>query len=146
MITWLKTQLRKLWPIGARAPQPDFDADLGEVFLAELGDVTQALSAACASWRANPRDPDALMRLRRGFHTLKGSAPLIGATALGEFCALIEHVTTRLIEAPAKITPDAISTLEQAVAVLPAFAQSIRDARPPPPLRTLTARVRRIPL
>jgi hypothetical protein len=34
----------------------------------------------------------------------------------------------RLMETPARITPDVINTLEQAVAALPTFARSMRDA------------------
>ena len=148
MITRLKTFLRKLWPAGgsgrAGASPDGLDSDLGEIFVAELGEVAQALSAAFAAWNANPLDRDALVRMRRGFHTLKGAAPLIGSTALGEFCAQSERLTTRLIEMPTKATPEVISIVGQAVAVLPAFAESMRDSRSPPPLRTITERVRRI--
>lgn len=142
MISWFKSLLRKFRPAGA-APMGG-DPDLAEIFLAELGEVAQAATAAFAAWRANPADRDALVRMRRGFHTLKGSAPLIGSTALGEFCAHTERLTTRLIEMPAKVTPEIVSTVEQAVAVLPAFAKSMRESSTPPPLRTITERVRRI--
>jgi chemosensory pili system protein ChpA (sensor histidine kinase/response regulator) len=148
LITWLKSLLRKLRPAaaGGRADASwgAVDPDLGEIFVAELAEVAQALSAAFAAWHANPGDRDALVRMRRGFHTLKGSAPLIGSTALGEFCAQSERLTTRLIEMPAKATPEVIRIVEQAVAVLPAFAESMRDSRAPPPLRTITERVRRL--
>jgi len=142
LISWFKSLLRKLRP--ARAGAAEFDPDLGDIFLAELDEVAQSVNAACASWRANPGDREALVRMRRGFHTLKGAAPLIGSTALGEFCAQSERLTTRLIEMPTKATPEVISIVGQAVAVLPAFAQSMRDSRSPPPLRTITERVRRI--
>lgn len=150
LIAWLKTLLRRLWPdsgVGrARASRLQFDPDLGEVFIAELGEVAQSLGTAFARWRANPNDQEALKSLRRGFHTLKGAAPLIGATALSEVCAHSERLTTRLMEAPAKVTPEVIATVEQAVAVLPTFAQSMRDARPSPSLRPITDRLRRISL
>jgi len=142
LISWLKSLLRKLRPAGAGAA--DFDPDLGDVFLAELDEVALSVKAACASWRADPGDREALVRMRRGFHTLKGSAPLIGAKALGEFCAQTERVTTRLIEMPSRPSAETLATMEQAVAVLPEFARSMRDTSPPPPLRTLTERLRRI--
>lgn len=138
MIAWCKSLLRKLWPTGgaerAHAQPEDPDAEIREVFLAELNEVAQSLKRACADWRANPADQAALKTIRRGFHTLKGSAPLIGASTLAEFSRHLEQLTIQLIEKPLPVTPDMVNTVEQAIGLLPAFAISIRDSRPPPPM------------
>lgn len=128
----------------ARVQDGGLDPELCEVFFAELADVSQTLTRSLADWRRNPADQEALKRLRRGFHTLKGSAPLIGATALGEFAAQLERLMIRQIERPHAPTPDLFGTVEQAIALLPAFAQSVRDARPQPPMvRALGHKVQR---
>ena len=140
MIAWFKSLLRKLSsPSIATAPasarvDDGIDPELAEVFFHELGEVTKSLNSALASWRANPADADALKKLKRGFHTLKGSAPLIGATALGEFAAQLERLIIRQIERPLPATTDLFGTVEQAILLLPAFAQAARQQRPPPPM------------
>lgn len=116
-----------------RSGNNDFDPELREVFFAEMDDVTQTLNRAFLSWRANAADQPALKDMRRGFHTIKGSALLVGATALGEFCRPLEELTIRLMEQKVKVTPAMVVTVEQAIALLPAFAKTIRDGRGPPP-------------
>lgn len=116
-----------------RARNDDFDPELREVFFAELEEVTRTLEGAFATWRVNPADQVALKNLRRGFHTIKGSALLVGSTALGEFCKPLEDLTIRLMEAQIKVTPPIVLTIEQAIGLLPAFAKSTRDGRSPPP-------------
>ena len=100
--------------------------------LAELADVTQSLKRACIDWHANPYDKVALKNLRRGFHTIKGSAPLIGASALSDFSRQLEHLTAQLLEKPTRATSEMVITVEQAIALLPDFATAARTSRPPP--------------
>ena len=117
----------------AHAQQDDVDPELRAVFLAELAEVTQSLQRACTDWHANPYDKAALKNLRRGFHTIKGSAPLIGASALSDFSRQLEHLTAQLLEKPTRATSEMVTTVEQAIALLPDFATAARTARPPPP-------------
>lgn len=73
-----------------------------------------------------------MQNLRRGFHTIKGSALMVGATALGEFCRHLEQLSIRLMEQQVKVTPAMVVTIEQAIALLPAFAKTVSDGRAPP--------------
>lgn len=135
MIAWCLSFLRKLGfrrggAAAVSVPQDDADAELRDIFLAELVDVTRALQSAHADWRARPNDAEALKRLRRGFHTLKGSAPLIGATTLAECCRHLEQLVARFAEKPA--SPDMARVVEYAIQSLPACAEAIRAARPLP--------------
>jgi len=147
MIAWCLSVLRKLrFRHGAAAPvatpQDDADAEIRDIFLAELADVTKALQSAHADWRARPSDADALKRLRRGFHTLKGSAPLVGATALADCSRHLEQLVARFAEKPA--TPDMARVVEYAIQLLPACADAIRAARPlPAQLRAIGVQVQR---
>ena len=136
MIAWLTDLLRRIGSLvgvgRAQTDSDEFDPELREVFFAELADVQQTLDSAFAVWRANVADEGALKNLRRGFHTIKGSAQLVGATALGDFCRHMEQLAIRLMEQKIKVTPAMIVTVEQAIAVLPMFARTIRDGRPAP--------------
>ena len=115
-----------------RARNDDFDPELREVFFAEIEEVTRTLEGAFAAWRVNAADQVALKNLRRGFHTIKGSALLVGSNELGEFCKPLEELTIKLMEAQVKISPPILVTIEQAIGLLPAFAKSTRDGRAPP--------------
>lgn len=132
MIAWLKSLLRKIGLGGEQAGE-DFDPELREVFFAEMDDMTQLLERAFAVWRVNAADDGALKNLRRGFHTIKSSAMLVGATELGQFSRQFEQLAIRLVENRLKITPAMVVSIDQAIALLPAFSKSIRDGRPPPP-------------
>jgi chemosensory pili system protein ChpA (sensor histidine kinase/response regulator) len=137
LIAWCKSLLFRLWPFSAYRrtgdERDDLDPEIREVFFAELDDVTEALNRAFAIWRADLTDQAAMKSLRRGFHTLKGSALIIGATALGEFCGRLEQLTIRMNDQKVTITPEVIKTIEQAIALLPAFAKATQSGRPPPP-------------
>jgi chemosensory pili system protein ChpA (sensor histidine kinase/response regulator) len=150
MIAWCQSLLRKLRSliggqaggVAASAAADDPDSEIREVFLAELAEVTKALQAAFADWRARPADADALKRLRRGFHTLKGSAPLVGATALSETSRHLEHFIARLADKPA--SAEMLRVVDYAIGLLPACAEAIRSARPlPPQLRAISVQVQR---
>ena len=146
MIAWCQSLLRKFRSRAVGVAEPpvrdDADAEIRDVFLAELTEVTKALQSAYADWRARPADADALRRLRRGFHTLKGSAPLIGATALADCSRQLEQLVTRFAEKPA--TPDMVRVVEYAIQLLPGCADAIRGARPlPAQLRAIGAQVQR---
>jgi len=135
VIAWFTSLLRNLASKfgGGRAGNDDFDPELREVFFAELEEVTRTLEGAFALWRINAADQAALKNLRRGFHTIKGSALLVGAGALGEFCRPLEQLTIKLMEQQVKVSPAMIVTIEQAITLLPAFGKTIRDGRSPPP-------------
>jgi chemosensory pili system protein ChpA (sensor histidine kinase/response regulator) len=119
---------------GGHAASDDIDTELRDVFLAEMTDVLQSIDAALTRWRVNPSDTDAHKQLRRGFHTIKGSAPLVRAELLGAYCKDLERLMNEFQERPAKVTPIAISTLAQAISLLPAFGDSLRANRPAPAL------------
>ena len=136
MIAWLTDLLRRIGSLvgvgRAQTDSDEFDPELREVFFAELADVQQTLDSAFAIWRTNVADEAALKNLRRGFHTIKGSAQLVGAIALGDFCRHMEQLAIRLMEQKIKVTPAMIGTVEQAISVLPMFARTIREGRPAP--------------
>lgn len=144
MFAWIRSLARR-FGLGRDevAAADGVDAELRDIFLAEFAEVTKSLQAAHADWRDRPTDTDAIQRLRRGFHTLKGSAPLVGANELAECSRGLELLMARCVDGPA--TPDGVRLIDQAIRLLPACADAIRAGRSlPNPLRTLTAQVKRL--
>jgi chemosensory pili system protein ChpA (sensor histidine kinase/response regulator) len=68
-----------------------------------------------------PADLDRAVPLRRSFHTLKGSSRLVGAPAIGDFCAAIERLLLAVVEGTVAPEPAVIDTVARAVATLPAL-------------------------
>ncbi len=131
MIAWIKSVLRK-FGLG-RHPTDDIDPELLGVFFDELQDITLTLERAFAIWRINAADERSLKNLRRGFHTIKSSARLVGAADLGEFSRQFELLAIRLLEQRTKVSPTILVSFDQAIALLPVFARSMRDHKAPPP-------------
>ena len=81
-----------LAPAAAIDPVPTGDDELREVFLAEAREVLASARDALANLAGAPADLSALTVLRRSFHTLKGSARMVGFQPLGEAAWAMEQV------------------------------------------------------
>ncbi len=86
----------------AALPPDDLDPQLLPVFLDEAAELLPRIGATLRQWRAQPDDAAARNILQRALHTLKGSARMAGAMALGE---RTHRVETRLLE-QAERSPD----------------------------------------
>ncbi len=111
----------------------DVDDELLGAFLAEIDELVPSLRTALEAWRHNSQDAKALRELRRGFHTIKGAAPMVGAVNLGEFGKDLENLLIALAERPARVRAGANDVIAQAVELLPLFAQTLRTGRKDPP-------------
>ncbi len=70
----------------------DLDPELLQIFLDEAHELVPAVGAALRDWRDHPDNPALGQALQRVLHTLKGSARMAGAMALGE---LTHHMEAR---------------------------------------------------
>ena len=71
----------------------DIDPELLPIFLEEAQELVPAAGQELRDWRANPDNAAAGNALLRTLHTLKGSARMCGAMALGE---LTHHMESRV--------------------------------------------------
>ncbi len=71
----------------------DLDPELLQIFLDEAHELVPAVGAALRDWRDHADNPQLGHALQRVLHTLKGSARMAGAMALGE---LTHHMETRV--------------------------------------------------
>ncbi|MGE5793699.1 MAG: Hpt domain-containing protein, partial [Bacteroidota bacterium] len=71
----------------------DIDQDLLPIFLEEAQELVPAVGQGLRDWRSNPDNAAAGNALQRTLHTLKGSARMCGAMALGE---LTHHMESRV--------------------------------------------------
>ena len=95
------------------------DPELLKLFIEEAREELQKISRCYHEWEHNPLDRDALVTLRRSFHTLKGSGRMVGARELSEFAWSIENLLNRLLDNTLLRTQPILATLSGAVAALP---------------------------
>ena len=96
-------------PTGVAVREGGEDAELLEVFLEEANEVLETLHAQLQICQSNPNSREAMITIRRGFHTLKGSGRMVGLTNLGEVAWSIERALNKWLQDD---KPTSISILE----------------------------------
>ncbi|MDW8311120.1 MAG: Hpt domain-containing protein [Burkholderiales bacterium] len=82
------------------------DEALLDIFREEAGEVIVALDGAVAALHQDAGDRQALLSIRRSFHTLKGSARMVGLAAFGEAAWQVEKVLNRILESERPVTAE----------------------------------------
>ncbi|HEY5559686.1 MAG TPA: Hpt domain-containing protein [Steroidobacteraceae bacterium] len=101
--------------------RPAVDPELLELFIEEAGEEIATIGRLFPLWEENPSDRESLMRVRRAFHTLKGSGRVVGARRIGDFAWSIENLLNRLIDGTLDRNAGMLATLREAIELLPAL-------------------------
>ncbi|HEX4389497.1 MAG TPA: Hpt domain-containing protein [Steroidobacteraceae bacterium] len=119
-------------PTLAASPQPRVsalaehsDPELVKLFIEEAHEELAKIKHNFPVWDENPLERDALVTVRRSFHTLKGSGRMVGARELGEFAWSIENLVNRVLDNTLTRSPAILETLRSAVAALPELIQQL---------------------
>ncbi|WP_043110250.1 Hpt domain-containing protein [Polycyclovorans algicola] len=144
-IDLLLADLRALLPAhGSRAPvappAPEMaskdthaiDPELREIFGEEAGEVLMTLNGVIPAWLRQPERSEALVVIRRAFHTLKGSGRMVGADDLADYAWAVERVLNAVLDSALDIRPDVIALVTRAHAALPTLIARFRDGEAMP--------------
>ena len=135
------------------AGQKESDLKLLPVFLAEAAELLPRIDIGLSQIEQGLADADALRRLQRNLHTLKGTARMTGALALGESVHRIELEAKALVAGQTADLPamqaDYRTVLQQidALKALPAALASIDpgdDENPEASVESLLGRLQRV--
>ncbi|MDN4057921.1 Hpt domain-containing protein [Massilia sp. YIM B02769] len=111
------------------AAQPDaIDAELLEIFVTEAGEVLDVVAATLPQLHANPAAQDALTIVRRAFHTLKGSARMVGLDDFAAAAAALERVMNVWLADSRAATPDLLALAAHAHAQLLPWVAELAQA------------------
>jgi chemosensory pili system protein ChpA (sensor histidine kinase/response regulator) len=113
------------------------DPELVKLFIEEAREELEKIQRGFPAWDQNPLEHNALITVRRSFHTLKGSGRMVGARELGEFAWAIENLLNRVLDNTLTRSPPILETLRTAVAALPELIEQL-DGGPPPKADTAT--------
>ncbi len=109
----------------------EVEPDILDIFIEEAEEELATLRELVPRWRSNPDDRDALVTVRRAFHTLKGSGRLVGAQVVGEFAWCFENMLNRVIDGTIGTSPALLDLLDEALEVLPQLIEQLRGGPAP---------------
>ncbi|HTD90638.1 MAG TPA: Hpt domain-containing protein [Burkholderiales bacterium] len=132
----------------ATAPVPAHagaDREMLEIFLEEASEVLTTMESSLAQARQGAADHDALINVRRGFHTLKGSARMVGLGAYGECAWEMEQVMNHWLAQTLAATPELFALAGDARALLAEWAHALQgEAAPGIDASDITRRAREL--
>ncbi len=106
------------------------DPELMKLFIEEANEELAKIQRGFPVWDENPLERDALITVRRSFHTLKGSGRMVGARDLGEFAWSIENLLNRVLDNTLTRSPAILETLRAAIAALPELIKQLESGAP----------------
>ncbi|HEY0686942.1 MAG TPA: Hpt domain-containing protein [Steroidobacter sp.] len=109
----------------------EVDPEFVELFIEEAKDEIAKLNQFFPLWDSNPQDQEALVNVRRSFHTLKGSGRMVGAQLIGDFAWSVENMLNRVINKTLDRTPDMMALMRSAVAAVPELVEQLETGRAP---------------
>lgn len=101
------------------------DPELLELFIEEAKEEIQSIQRFLPIWAERPEDSDALISVRRSFHTLKGSGRMVGAQLIGECAWSIENLLNRVINQTLDATPAMVEFIREAAEVFPQLIEQL---------------------
>ena len=93
------------------------DPEMREVFLDEAREVLATAQAALADLQSRHDDPLAFSTVRRAFHTLKGSARMVGLLPIGEAAWACEQLYNARLSEPSASADSALREFSQEACV-----------------------------
>ena len=119
----------------------NLDPELLELFIEEAKEEIGSIRRHLPAWTASPDDLEALITVRRSFHTLKGSGRMVGAERIGEYCWAVENLLNRLINRTLRRTPPMVEFVTEAAAAVPELVEQLEvGAEPKADISLLIAR------
>ncbi len=128
-------------PVAAAPPKPssaparaaadeEFDAEIMDIFIEDARDVLENIKNKFVVWRGDTENQGALTELRRGYHTLKGSGRMVGASEVAELSWAVENVLNKVREAKIAPSPEIIDLLVRVQEALPRMVDVLAGGPP----------------
>lgn len=104
-----------------------FDAELLDIYLTEAEEVLAHIAQNLQALRVNATDHAALVEVRRGYHTLKGSGRTVGLAALGEVAWAVEKLLNLVMDSKAAPSTGQLSFIEKINAAFAGWVSTLRE-------------------
>jgi chemosensory pili system protein ChpA (sensor histidine kinase/response regulator) len=107
------------------AEEQAFDEEIMQIFVEDAREVLENIKGKLDSWCEDTDNQNALTELRRGFHTIKGSGRMVGASEIAELAWAVENMLNKARDGKAAPSPAMIELLQQAQDVMPAMVNTL---------------------
>ena len=109
-------------------------AEIIEIFTEEAEEVQATIAEYLPLWADGFTNEEALIELRRAFHTLKGSGRLVKAVDIGELSWSIENLLNRVLDKTLKPEKIQIDIIKKALELLSPMVQAFSQQQATPNL------------
>jgi chemosensory pili system protein ChpA (sensor histidine kinase/response regulator) len=106
------------------------DPELTRLFIEEASEEVAKIQQRFPVWDLNPLETEALLSVRRSFHTLKGSGRMVNARHISEFAWAVENLLNRLIDGTLQRSPPILEVLRTAVGLMPQLVAELASGSP----------------
>lgn len=113
------------------ANRGDADPDVLEIFIEEAEEELEKINLNRTIWKDDENNEDALIIIRRSFHSLKGGGRMIGAEIIGEYACQLETILNKVIDKSLVVTIDLHDLIENAVVLLNDLVFQLKTDREP---------------
>ena len=124
----------------AQSSAEEIDAELLSIFLEEAREVLTAIDDGLAGLKGQPHNVELLTRIRRAFHTLKGSGRMVGLKDVGETAWAIEQTLNMWLRQELPVEAPLFAMLDEAYAVFSGWVSALATGTPHPDPHALIAR------
>ena len=125
-------QATEVMPLPVVAPDAEhLDPELLELFIEEAKEEYASIKRKLPVWQGDPDDMEALITVRRSFHTLKGSGRMVGAERIGEYAWNVENLLNKLINRTLVRTPPMVDFIVEAASVVPQMIEQLEVGTEP---------------
>ncbi|MBS0287228.1 MAG: hybrid sensor histidine kinase/response regulator [Proteobacteria bacterium] len=102
-----------------------FDDELIQIFIEEANDILEAINKHLENWQSNKAQLHLLDPILREIHTLKGSARMIGLTALSEYVHCLEQIIQKIHSSELSATETVLQEIQRAIDFLNEFTDKL---------------------
>lgn len=103
-----------------------FDAELLDIYLTEAEEVLAHIAQNCQALRVNATDSEAMVEVRRSYHTLKGSGRTVGLNVMGDIAGQVEQFLNGVLDKKSMLNQSQIAGVEQLSAAFADWAAELR--------------------
>ncbi len=106
--------------------EDEVDPEIREIFIEEAREVLATIGDRYPQW-AEGNAKAALVEIRRGFHTLKGSGRMVKAADIGNLAWSIENMLNRVLDERLEVTTEVLQVVDRTLQILPAMVDNYEN-------------------
>lgn len=108
------------------ADDEDFDEEIMEIFIEDARDSVDTINNNFPAWRDSD-DNAAMLEVRRGFHTIKGSGRMVGVGDIAELAWAFENMLNKVRDGKLQRNEQMVTLIQQVTEVLPVMINALEN-------------------